>query len=218
MAAAVVLALTKPVPWAQHMIVTQCLLTHCVSKMSFLLFFSLSRLPWESGVTSLILGLLSPLRMFVSPSWIFPSQITAREYHYPFTDEQVPALPQGPTLGRVLFLSLLLVLYVVVALVAVPQLLHGHTVGQSTQSQPVAATFAGKHNTFHLTIGGVVQWLMLAVMLVVGYWKCLTTMGPTLGANFCHGYFSIVHWAHRIEDINTLSCDVYTYLFTSSDS
>ena len=31
----------------------------------------------------LILGLLSPLRMFVSPSQIVPSQITVGEHHYP---------------------------------------------------------------------------------------------------------------------------------------
>ena len=48
-----------------------------------LLFFSLPRHPWESGVTSLVLGSLSPPRMLISPSQIVPSLITVEEHHYP---------------------------------------------------------------------------------------------------------------------------------------
>ena len=59
---------------------------------------------------------------------------------------------------------------------------------------------------------------MLAVMLASGYWKCLATIGPTLGANFCQGIFLYHVLGPQIEDTNTLSWDVYTYLFTSSDS
>ena len=66
------------------------------------------------GVTSLILDLLSPPRMFVSPtqilsSWIVPPQLVVGEHLYPLVDEQVPTLLQCPILGRVLFPSPLLI-------------------------------------------------------------------------------------------------------------
>ena len=88
---------------------------------------------------------------------------------------------------------------------AVPQLPHGHMVSQLILSQPVTASFMGKHNTCHLTLGQVVKCWVLGVKFIARYWKCLSTMGPTLGSNFCHGCLSIMHWAHRIEDTNTLS-------------
>ena len=54
---------------------------------------------------------------------------------------------------------------------------------------------------------------------MAGYWKCLATVGPTLAPILSwDGVVFIVHWAHRIEDTNTLQLDVYIYLFTSSVS
>ena len=67
------------------------------------LFFNLPRPLQKSWGTSLILGLLSPPRIFVSPSqivpsWIIPSQIVPPwivmgELLYPLVDEQVPHTP-----------------------------------------------------------------------------------------------------------------------------
>ena len=81
LARAVVLALTKPLPWAQYMIVISSLLTHGVSKMSLhFLFFHSPRLPWKYGVIPLLLGSATPPRMFIFPSWIVPSWILSGEH------------------------------------------------------------------------------------------------------------------------------------------
>ena len=106
-------------------------------------------------------------------------------------DEQVLTLLQGPILGTVLFLSPLLVSYVVVAQLIVTQLLHSHTVSQLTQSQLDTASLMGKHGTYHLNLVQVVKCWVPAVMFIAGYWKCLTTMGSTMVANFCCGYLSL---------------------------
>ena len=57
------------------------------------------------------------------------------------------------------------------------------------------------------------------VSSVVGCSKCLATVGPTLGTNFCYGFVTLyiyfMHWAHGIEDTNTLDVDVYYHLFNS---
>ena len=50
---------------------------------------------------------------------------------------------------------------------------------------------------------------------------CLVAMGPTLGANFESWVFSfpsqsdLKHWAHRIEDTDSLYVDLCYYLFHS---
>ena len=62
---------------------------------------------------------------------------------------------------------------------------------------------------------------MLGVSSVTGCTKCLATVGSTLGANFCCGFVSLyietylMHWAHGIEDANTLDVDEYYHLFDS---
>ena len=78
-----------------------------VSKMFLLsLFLSLSRLPWGSEVKS------DHFRL-TQTSWDVHCSFSdhfGRIPLLPFTDEQVPTLLQGAILGKVLFLSLLLVL------------------------------------------------------------------------------------------------------------
>ena len=118
--------------------------------------------------------------------------------------------PPRPILGRILFLSPLLVLYVVAAKLRVPQVPHSHMVRWSAQSQPVIASFMGKHSTYCLTLCWAVECWMLAVMTHY--------QGPQIGCQFLSWVcFSIMHWARRIEDKHS-QLNVYTYLFTSSDS
>ena len=38
----------------------------------------------------------------------------------------------------------------------------------------------------------MVECWVLVVMFIAGYWKCITAMGPTLDANFCCGYVSLL--------------------------
>ena len=151
----------------------------------------------------------------ITPSWIVPSQITGGEYHYspwsmnryphsfkvPFQVESSSPVPSWCYMRLWLY-----------------QQSHHCCAVVWSASQLIVIWLLGKHSAFCLNLGQAVKCRMLAVMLVAGYWKCLTTMGPTLGTNFCHGCFTLLHWAHGIKDTNTLSWDVYTYLFTSSNS
>ena len=178
-----------------------------------LLFFSFPRLPRESGVTSHIFGLLSPPRMIIPPSWIVPSWINVGEHHYPLGWWTGTCTPPNPLLGRVLFLSPLLVLYVVVAQLAVPKLLCGHTVSKLTLRWPVTACLMGQYSTYHLTLGWVIECWMLAGMLIAGYWKCHATTGPTLGTNFCHGYVSLSYTGPTELKTPTLSAVIYILIY-----
>ena len=189
------------------------LLTHCVSRISLLLlFFSSPRLPQKSGVTSLILGLLSPLRMFISPSWIVPSWITVGEHHYllhwwagihtplksHFRQSTLPQSPPGIMCGCGPTGSL----------TASAQLN-----SQSVGSEFTAVSFVVKHITYCLILGQAVKCWMLAVILVAGYWKCLTTMGSTLGAIFCHGYVSVLCTGPTKVKTLTLSSVMYILIY-----
>ena len=160
-----VLALSKPVPWAQYVIVTQSLLTHSVSRIS-LFFFSSTCLGLFRSVGSLLsfsahsalpqcLFLLHGLFLHE----LFLHRLLWRNTSTSLVDEQVPVLLQGPVLGRAYspVSSWLLVLFVILAEMVVPQLLHSHMVGQSTQSWPGAASFLGKHSAYHSSLGWVVS-------------------------------------------------------------
>ena len=46
-----------------------------------------------------------------------------------------------------------------------------------------------------------------------GYWKCLATMSPTLGANFVVTVFSFMHWTHKIEDKKLLARSIYLFIY-----
>ena len=162
----------------------------------------------------------------------FTDSIRGTPWSPPRVDGQVLTLLQGPVSGRVLFPSLLLVLSVVVDQLAVPQLPHGYTVGQSTHSQLVIVSFMEKHDVYHLTLGQEVKcwalavmfisgyWVsswMLSVMMIAGYWNCLATMVPHSASNFVIHMF-LYHalgpqnWRHQHSQL-----DVYTYLFPPSD-
>ena len=53
------------------------------------------------------------------------------------------------------------------------------------------------------TAGCKQGWLLCVSTGITGCSKCLATVGPTLGANFCHGFVSLyiyfMHWTHGIE-------------------
>ena len=71
----------------------------------------------------------------------------------------------------------------------------------------------GKHSAYHLMLGQVVKHWMLTMMLIAGYWKCLATMGSTVGANFCHGYVSLLGTESMELKIPALSVVMYILIY-----